>query len=75
MDRTKLCDEDCNNCKLVLTENSRMLTRIFNELFDKLGNDVYVIVQSYCPNLTCCYDCNIDDFCHLEGCKIINKEK
>lgn len=70
----RLCDEDCNKCPLMLHPNSRMVSKIFNELVEKLGEDkVYPIVQANCPNLTCCYDCRIDDFCHVENCDIMNK--
>ena len=68
----KVCDEDCNNCPIVNHPNSRMLSKILNELHDKLGNEVYSIVQSNCPNFTVCYDCRVDDFCHVEHCKIID---
>jgi hypothetical protein len=44
-----------------------------NEAFDKFGNDFYAIVQENCPNMTVCYDCRIDDFCHMEGCEIIKQ--
>jgi len=74
-DRKYLCDEDCNNCKLITGKNSRMITFILNKLHDRFGNDVYRIVQDCCPNLTVCYDCRFDDFCHLEDCKIIEKIK
>ena len=66
----KLCNGDCNNCPLMRHDNSRMLTKIFNELQNKLGNEVYKIVQNNCPNMTVCKDCRIDDFCHIEGCKL-----
>lgn len=69
----ELCDRDCNHCSIVVHPNSRMLTRVLNELQDKFGDGVYEIVQSHCPNLTVCYDCHIDDFCHVEGCKIVNQ--
>ena len=74
-DRSYLCDEDCNHCSLLSSPNSRMVTKILNELLEKFGNGVYEIVQSNCPNLTCCYDCHIDDFCHDEDCKIIKEIK
>ena len=66
----RCCDEDCNRCPLVVHPNSRMLTRILNELNDRFGagDQVYETVQAHCPNLTVCYDCRIDDFCHAEGC-------
>lgn len=70
-----LCDKNCNDCPIVGRPNSRMVTHILNALMDKLGNDVYKIVQEHCPNLTCCYDCHIDDFCHFEGCELIDEEE
>lgn len=71
---TILCNGDCNNCQLLHDDNSKMLTHIFNELYDKLGNEVYKIVQEHCPNLTVCYECRVDDFCHIEGCEIIHQQ-
>jgi hypothetical protein len=66
----RFCDENCNNCFIVRNKNSRAVNFILECLFERFGNEVYKIVQSICPNLTCCYDCRIDDFCHVEGCKI-----
>jgi len=73
----ELCDGDCNHCPIINHKNSRLLSAILNEAYDRFGNEFYQIVQGACPNLTCCRDCHIDDFCHVEGCKIIkhNKEK
>ena len=67
-----LCITDCNHCPIINHPNSRMLTKIFNKLYDKFGEGVYEIVQAECPNLTVCYDCCIDDFCHIEDCELIN---
>jgi len=67
----KLCDRKCNICPIVNHSNSRMVTRIMNEAYDKFGKEFYHIVQSNCPNLTCCFDCQFDNFCHIEGCKIV----
>ena len=69
----KLCDKNCNNCNLINSENTRMLNYIFEKLYKKFGNEVYGAVQDSFPNLTVCFDCRIDDFCHVEGCEIINK--
>jgi hypothetical protein len=66
----RVCDENCNECPVVGHPNSRMLTKVLNELLDKYGDEVYEIVQKACPNFTVCYDCRIDDFCHIEGCKL-----
>jgi len=70
-----LCDGNCNECQLLSDPNSKILTHIFNELHDKLGDEVYATVQKHCPNLTCCFYCRIDDFCHAEGCKIIHESE
>lgn len=70
----KLCDRNYNECSLMIAANSRILTKILNELRDKFGSDVTKIVNNHCPNLTCCYDCHIDDFCHLDGCELIDEE-
>ena len=67
----KLCDNDCNNCPIIGHPNSRMITKILNELYDKFGDGVYEVVEEACPNLTVCYNCRIDDFCHVEGCELI----
>lgn len=68
----KLCNEDCNHCPIILHPNSRMVTKILNQARDKFGEDFYHIVQSNCPNLTVCYDCRIDDFCHVEDCTLVD---
>jgi len=70
--RNKLCDEDCNHCPFLLHKNSRMVTYILNALLEKYGDGVYEVVQKVCPNLTCCFDCRVDDFVHVEGCWIID---
>lgn len=73
-DRNLLCDENCNACPIIMHPNSKMLTHVLNSLADKFGDGVYEIVQKNCPNFTVCYNCRIDDFCHEEGCKLIDKE-
>jgi hypothetical protein len=40
------------------------IARILNRMYMAFGNKVYKVVQSECPNLTCCPVCRIDDFCH-----------
>ena len=67
------CNEDCNNCPVVSHPNSRMLTKVLNELLDHFGDYAYAIVQRNCPNFTVCYDCRIDDFCHVEGCELVRE--
>jgi len=66
-----LCDQNCNECPVINHPNSRMLTKIFNDIYDKFGDESYQIIQKNCPNFTVCYDCRIDDFCNVEGCEIV----
>jgi hypothetical protein len=70
-----LCNEDCNRCPLVTHPNARLLTAVLNCLHARFGEGVYEIVQEACPNLTVCYHCRIDDFCHVEGCGLADKVK
>lgn len=56
-----LCDERCNKC--VVMEN-RQVALLMNVLLEVYGDGVYEIANSICPNMTCCPDCHIDDFCH-----------
>lgn len=70
MSRKKYCDGNCNKCPIISHPNSRMLTHILNLLYDEFGDKAYKIIQDNCPNFTVCYDCRIDDFCHIEGCKL-----
>lgn len=72
--QNKICDEDCNHCPIIGHNNSRMLTLILNKLYDKFGDEVYKIVEDNCPNFTVCYECRIDDFCHIEDCDLIDRE-
>ncbi len=73
MQRTDLCDGDCNRCPIIGHENSRMLTLVLNELRDKYGDGVEYIVNKHCPNMTVCHTCRIDDFCHSEDCDIVGE--
>lgn len=66
----KPCDDDCNHCPIVNHANSRMVTAVLNALVERFGDEAYLIVQSRCPNLTVCFDCRIDDFCHVNGCEL-----
>ena len=68
----KLCDGDCNHCPLINHPNADMLSVVLNELHNQLGNEVYKIVQSFCPNFTVCSECRVDDFTHVEGCGIVS---
>ena len=69
----KVCNENCNECPLINHPNSRMITKICNELYNKFGEDAYKIIADNCPNFTVCYDCRVDDFSHIEGCKLISE--
>jgi len=69
--KKRLCDKNCNECPFMMHENSRMITYLLNTLYTKFGNEVYRVVQEICPNLTCCFDCHIDDFTHKDGCWIL----
>lgn len=67
---TALCNRNCNRCPIVIHPNSRMVTLILNKARNRFGEEFYDIVQSLCPNLTVCYDCRIDDFCHTGDCEL-----
>ena len=75
INRKELCDENCSHCPIIRHPNSRMITKVLNQLLNNFGNGVYEIIESYCPNLTVCYDCRIDDFCHIENCQLTKGEK
>lgn len=75
MNRGRPCDGDCDHCPIIRHKNSKMVTMILNQALEKFGNEFYQIVQDACPNLTCCFDCRIDDFCHVEDCEIEEKRK
>lgn len=61
------CNCDCNHCEAV---HNRQLTVILNALYEIYGDGVYEVVEHLCPNMTCCADCQVDDFTHLEGCEL-----
>ena len=64
------CDENCNECELLSSRNSRQLSLVLNTLEKVYGEGVVQITNKICPNLTCCADCHIDDFSHYENCEI-----
>lgn len=68
-EKLNLCDGKCNTCPIVNHPNNRMVTRILNVLYNK-NPDIYVDVEYRCPNLTCCFNCHIDDFVHCGGCHL-----
>lgn len=71
--KNRQCDENCNECGILRSPNNKQLTLILNKLHNKFGDEAYKIIQDGCPNLTCCADCHIDDFCHIEGCVLNGK--
>ena len=66
----KFCDENCNKCELINSKNSRQLTHLLSYLVEIYGDDLKEVIMEKCPNLSVCADCGIDDFCHIEGCKL-----
>jgi len=71
----RLCDENCNHCPIIMHNNYYLLTALLNEALNTFGNEFYLLVQKHCPNMTVCAECRIDDFCHVEGCSIMEKLK
>lgn len=69
------CNGDCNTCSTLLGKNSRAISFVLEALYQKFGEEAYRIIQDSCPNMTCCADCRIDDFSHVEGCEIEEKAK
>jgi hypothetical protein len=70
-----LCDKDCNHCAIIGTANSRMLSKVLNDIYSEFGDRVTDILNDNCPNMTCCFDCRIDDFTHIMGCELAAPEK
>lgn len=67
---TYLCNEDCNHCEAIRNRQVSLALHVLRDVFGEIVTD---IVNEVCPNLTCCADCHIDDFCHLcddDGSKI-----
>ena len=58
---TYLCNEDCNHCEAIRNRQVSLALHVLRCVF---GEVVTGIVNEVCPNLTCCADCHIDDFCH-----------
>ena len=59
---TYLCNEDCNHCEAIRNRQVSLALHVLRGVF---GEVVTGIVNDVCPNLTCCADCHIDDFCHF----------
>ena len=68
----RFCDEDCNNCDI---HQNRQFSFLINVLYQIFGAGVYSVTQQICPNMTCCSDCRIDDFCHDSDCEIVTEAK
>jgi hypothetical protein len=49
--------------------NSKMVSAVLNTLLMQSEDEskVYRTVNDFCPNLTVCPECRIDDFCHIEA--------
>lgn len=63
MEKAKfLCNERCSECSAI---ENRQAALLMNVLLEVYGDGVYEIANSICPNMTCCPDCRIDDFCHM----------
>lgn len=68
----RFCNEKCCECPLMQDNGAtRELVLILNKLVMIHGDEIIQEINEECPNLTCCPDCHIDDFCHTEGCEII----
>ena len=72
--KLNLCDGNCNECPIVNHPNNRMITRSLNVLHNK-NPDIYEDVECRCPNLTCCFNCRIDDFVHCDGCHLGDQDE
>ena len=57
-----LCDEDCNHCAVI---HNRQVSLLMNTLLHVYGDGIETIANEICPNLVCCADCHVDDFCHF----------
>lgn len=66
------CTENCNECEV--TEN-RQLALLLNYLIEKYGEQIIQEVNKFCPNLTCCPDCRIDDFVILTVVRFTKKQR
>lgn len=56
-----LCDRDCNTCEAIQNKQVALLLNVLALVY---GEGIWWITNKVCANLTCCPDCNIDDFCH-----------
>ena len=68
MSKSNLCDKNCNECPLISHGNSKMISAILNTInftYDG-GDELAQLVNSFCPNLTVCPECHIDDFYHSD---------
>ena len=66
------CDDQCNSCPVINHGNSRLLSLIMNAMYNRFGDGVREILNTFCPDLTCCADCRGDDFSHTKGCEIFD---
>ena len=65
----KHCKINCGEC---LKQNPirLMCYLIVVSLRKKFGKEVYQEVVKYCPNLTICPECGVDEFFHVEDCPL-----
>ena len=63
------CKIDCNKC---LRDNPDLFRQAYMIIatLERKNPNIIKIVNAYCPNLSVCPECQIDDFVHMEGCKI-----
>lgn len=68
MEREEICDEICNGCRN--NRSSRASYRIL-QLINERDESIIKEINKICPNMSCCPECRVDDFCHVEGCNYI----
>lgn len=64
------CDSKCNECPVINHPNTVTLYQTLQRLLYLYGDGVEDVVNGYCPNMTVCPACHVDDFCHVEGCEL-----
>ena len=63
---------DCNNCDILSSRRYKYLYLMLAKLDWALsdteikGKTLLGIVNTACPNMTCCPECRVDDFVHVE---------
>lgn len=67
MEKKYLCDNDCNTCEAIQNKQVALLLNVLALVY---GKGIWWITNRICPNLTCCPNCHIDDFCHWKDADI-----